>query len=128
MSAKSARKPVAPVDAINPKGDAALADNAHAADRAKVLDAIDTAEDLLGTALVAGLQMTVQFGRTSTDEVAKHYTRCNNPATYSSWFNLGDRAQQVVGQKLALDAIERAIATGKGSMFQRAREDFRPSA
>lgn len=118
MTAKLKPAPVA----VNPKGDAATADNAHAADRAKVLDAIDTAEDLLGTALVEGLRMTARFGRTSSDEVAKHYTRCNNPAVYASWFNLGNRAMLIVGEKLALDTIERATATGKGSMFQRARE------
>lgn len=110
------------VVAINAKGDKAIADNAHAADRAKVLDAIDTAEDLLGTALVEGLRMTVRYGRTSAAEVAQHYTRCGSPDVYASWFNLGDRAQQIVGIKLAMDAIDRAIASGKGSMFQRARE------
>lgn len=119
MSAKL--KPANNVVSINPKGDAAVADERHAAERSKVLDAIDTAEDLLGSALIAGLRMTVEFGRTSAAEVQAHYTRCNNPAVYASWFNLGDRAQQVVGQKLALEAIAKAEATGSGS-FQKARE------
>lgn len=98
------------------------ADEAHKDDRAKLLRAIDTAEAGLGEALINALRMTVRYGKTSTEEVAEFYTRCNNPAVYSSWFNLGAKAQAVVGEKLALDAIERAIATGKGAAFQRARE------
>lgn len=104
------------------KGDKEQAATAHAAQRADVLSSIDIAEDLLGTALVEGLRMTVQFGPTSEAEVRKHYTRCNSPAPYASWFNLGDKAQQIVGQKLALKAIEDAAERGTGSAFQRARE------
>lgn len=103
-------------------GNTKHADDAHKADRALILDGIDKAEALLGDALIAGLQMTAKYGRTSTEEVAGHYTRCNNPAVYASWFNLGYRAMQVVGEKLALEAIDKAIRTGKGSQFQRARE------
>lgn len=123
MSAKTKTATVTPITAAkgHKDGDAAMADERHAAERSKVLDAIDTAEDLLGSALIAGLRMTVEFGRTSSAEVAAHYTRCNNPAVYASWFNLGDRAQQVVGQKLALEAIAKAEASGSGS-FQKARE------
>lgn len=100
------------------------ADEAHKADRAKLLRAIDTAEAGLGEALINALRMTVRFGKTSTEEVAEFYTRCNNPAVYASWFNLGAKAQAIVGEKLALDAIERAIKAGKGSAFQRARESL----
>lgn len=104
------------------KGDKEQAANAHVADRAAILENIDTAEDLLGTALLEGLRMTVQFGPTSAAEVRKHYTRCGSPEVYASWFNLGDKAQAIVGQKLALKAISDAAALGTGSMFQRARE------
>jgi len=103
------------------KPDSKLADDRHAADRARILDAIDTAEDLYGTALVEALKMTAQFGRTSSDEVKAHYTRCNNPAVYSSWFNLGHRAQEVIGVKATLDLIERACNNGKGAMFDRCK-------
>lgn len=102
--------------------DAKLADDRHAKDRAAILQAIDTAEDLLGTALVAALQMTARFGRTSKDEVRANWPRCNNPDVYASWFNLGAKAQAIVGEKLALQAIESATAKGTGSAFQRARE------
>lgn len=105
-----------------PKGDDAQANTAGAAERASVLDKIDTAEDLLGTALIEGLRMTIMYGPTSTAEVTRHYTRCGSPAVYSSWFNLGDKAQKIVGQKLALKAVTDACAKGNGSMFQRARE------
>lgn len=103
--------------------DAKMADDAHKADRARVLGAIDTAEDLLGTALLEALKMTARYGKTSTEEVAANYTRCNNPAVYSSWFNLGAKAAAIVGEKLAVDAVDRAVASkGKGAAFQRARE------
>lgn len=118
MNAKTAK--TANVVAINPKGDKAQAATAHAKDRCLILDGIDQAEGLLGDALVSGLRMTAMYGPTSREEVAAHYTRCNNPAVYASWFNLGDRAQQVVGEKLALEAIERAAKGPRG--FQRARE------
>jgi len=120
MTAKTA--PASNVVSINPKGDKAQANDAHAAQRAETLGAIDTAEDLQQTALVAGLKMTVLHGATSEAEVRKHYTRCNSPAPYASWFNLGDKAQQIVGQKLALKAIDDAAERGTGSAFQRARE------
>jgi hypothetical protein len=103
-------------------GNAKHADDAHKADRELILDGIDKAESLLGDALLEGLRMTIKLGRTSTEEVGAHYTRCNNPAVYASWFNLGNRAMMVVGEKLALQAIDNAIRTGKGSQFQRARE------
>jgi hypothetical protein len=120
MSAKI--KPTTNVVAINPQGDAALADERHASERCLILDGIDEADKLAGDALIEGLRMTVTLGKTSTDEVAKHYTRCNNPAVYSSWFNLGHRAQEVIGQKRTLETIAGAIGAGKGSAFQRARE------
>jgi hypothetical protein len=104
------------------KGDKAQANDAYVQNRADILGKIDTAEDLLGTALVDGLRMTIVFGPTSKDEVRQHYTRCNSPDVYASWFNLGDRAQKVVGRTAAQQAIDGAIANGTGSMFQRARE------
>lgn len=109
--------PVAPV-----KPDTKAADNAHAADRAAVLISINKADGALGTALVEGLRMTVKLGRTSSEEVRQHYARCNSPEVYASWFNLGNRAMSVVGEKLALEAIDKAVANGAGSAFQRARE------
>lgn len=104
------------------KGDAAQANERGVAERSAILDRIDTAEDLLGTALIEGLRMTVQYGPTSAKEVTAHYTRCGSPDVYASWFNLGHRAQLIVGEKFAMKAIDDAIAAGAGSMFQRARE------
>lgn len=129
MSARTARKSATVAatarkgsNVVSIKPDAKLADVAHAKERALILDGIDAAEGLLGEALVEGLRMTVKLGQTSKDEVAAHYTRCNSPDVYASWFNLGFKAQAIVGEKLALEAIDRAIASGKGSAFQRARE------
>lgn len=129
MTARTARKSATVAatarkgsNVVSIKPDAKLADVAHAKERALILDGIDAAEGLLGEALVEGLRMTVKLGQTSKDEVAAHYTRCNSPDVYASWFNLGFKAQAIVGEKLALEAIDRAIASGKGSAFQRARE------
>jgi hypothetical protein len=108
------------VVAINPKGDDALPNDRHATERAEILGAIDTAEDLLGGAMLEGLRMTVVHGATSKGEVAANYTRCNNPAVYSSWFNLGDKAQAIIGQKAALKLIDDA-AKGKGAGFNKAK-------
>ena len=103
------------------KPDAKLAADAGVDRRVEVLRNIDTAEDLLGTALIEGLRMTVRYGATSKDEVAANYTRCNSPGVYASYFNRGFKAQQAVGEKLALKAIDDACALkAKGSMFVRA--------
>lgn len=100
------------VVSINAKGDKALADNAHKADRLAILEAIDTASDLLGASLLEGLRMTARFGLTSKAEVAEGWTRCNNPDVYAANFNRGYKAMQVVGEKLALELIDKAEAAG----------------
>lgn len=105
------------------KGDAELADTRHAAERAELLRNLDTAEDLLVSGLVCAISMTVTLGRTSPAEVAENYTRCGSPKVYASQFNLGARAQEVIGQKAALELIAKAErgtgAKGSGSAFPR---------
>jgi hypothetical protein len=103
------------------KNDAALADSAHAAERAQIIANIETAEDLRSNALISALRMTVTLGATSKEEVAASWPSCNNPGVYASWFNVGHKAQQVVGQKAALDLIAKAAAV-KGQAFQNARD------
>jgi hypothetical protein len=107
MNAKSTN-----VVSINAKGDKALADNAHKADRIAILEAIDTASDLLGASLLEGLRMTARFGLTSKAEVAEGWTRCNNPDVYAANFNRGYKAMQIVGEKLALEVIDKAERAG----------------
>lgn len=100
--------------------DAETASQHHVEERCAILDKMDTAEDLLGGALLEGLRMTVRYGETSPDEVRQNYTRCGSPKVYASWFNRGFKAQQIVGEKLALDAIDRAAKVEGGSAFKRA--------
>lgn len=99
---------------IPAQGDKAQANQAGAAQRIEILDAIDTAEDLRGTALVEALKMTARFGRTSEKEVREHYTRCDSPSVYASYFNRGAKVMEIVGEKLALQAIDNAVAAAKG--------------
>lgn len=92
-----------------------------AAERAEILGQIDTAEGLLGGAMVAGLRMTVLHGPTSEAEIRQHYARCGSPSVYASNFNRGHKAAQAIGEKLALDAIDKAAAaTGPGSGYRKA--------
>lgn len=105
---------------IAPKGDAAIANDAGRVERLNALRNIDTAEDLFGTALVAGLRMTAEFGPTSKGEVAEGYTRCKSPDVYASWFNRGAKAAAVIGIAATLQLIDKA-SEGKGG-FQKARE------
>lgn len=118
MNAQTSKKP-APA-AINPKGDAALADSNNAAQRAGIIGAIELADGNMAQALLLALKMTVTLGATSKDEVAANWPHCNNPGVYASWFNVGDKAQKVVGVKAALGLIEDA-AKLKGQAFQNAR-------
>lgn len=121
-NAKATKRATAKSEPATVKADAKLAAERHTAERAEILRNIDTAEDLLGSALIEGLRMTVLYGATSADEVGKYYTRCNNPGVYASYFNRGHKAQLVVGEKLALDAIERATAGSGGKAFVKARD------
>lgn len=92
-----------------------------AAERADILQRIDTAEDLLGGAMIEGLRMTVMHGPTSEAEVRQHYSRCGSPSVYASNFNRGHKAAQAVGEKLALETIAKAAAaTGPGSAYRKA--------
>jgi hypothetical protein len=110
-----ANKLAANVSAIvSPQGDASLANDAGKAQRATVLQAIDTAEDLLGAALVNGLKMTAQYGPTSKDEVAENYTRCNSPDVYASTFNKGAKAAAIIGIEATVKLIDSASGDGTG--------------
>src|SRR5688572_17018735 len=121
-NAKRASLSLATSNGATLKPDKAMANEAHKVERARILGAIDTAEDLLGTALLEALKMTARFGATSEDEVRANWTRCNSPGVYASWFNRGAKAASIVGEKLAIDAIERAANAGKGAGFVKARD------
>lgn len=99
----NARKPAATVTAIVP--DSKLANVAGRPERLKILTAINTADDLLGGALLAALRMTAQYGPTSKDEVAEGYTRCNNPDVYASTFNRGAKCAAIIGEAATLELI-----------------------
>lgn len=101
--------------------DAKLAAQRHVSERAQIIGAIETAEDLRSNALLFALKMTITLGATSKDEVAKYWPSCNNPGVYASWFNVGAKAQTVVGEKLAIELIDKAAAV-KGQQFQNARD------
>lgn len=106
----NARKPAATVTAIVP--DSKLANTAGRAQRLTILTAINTADDLLGGALLAALRMTAQHGPTSKDEVAEGYTRCNNPDVYASTFNRGAKVAAIIGEAATLELI---AAAGEGA-------------
>lgn len=94
------------------KGDADVATTAHKAERLAVLSNIETASDLMGASLLEGLRMTARYGLTSKAEVAEGWPSCNHPDVYAANFNRGYKAMQIVGEKLALEAIDRAEAAG----------------
>lgn len=85
--------------------DSKIANNAGRKDRIAVLTAINTAEDLLGSSLLAALRMTAEHGQTSADEVKEGWPRCNNPAVYASTFNRGVKAATVIGVAAAVKLI-----------------------
>ena len=125
----NARKPAATVTAIVP--DSKLANTAGRAERITILSAINTADDLLGGALLAALRMTAVHGPTSKDEVAEGYSRCNNPDVYASTFNRGAKVAAIIGidatLQLIADAGEGAGAYRKacdalGSVIQQAKD------
>ncbi|MCJ5943608.1 hypothetical protein LPK64_29105 [Klebsiella pneumoniae] len=98
--------------------DSKLAETRNAEQRAQVLRNIDTADDLMGTALVEAVKMTVTLGATSKDEVREHWPRCNHPDVYASYFNRGHKVQAIIGQARTLELIEQALkGTGGGSAF-----------
>lgn len=102
------------------KGDAAIADDRGAPMRAKALQAANNADAAAGAALVGCILATLEHGLTSTAEVTEHFPRCNNPAVYASYFNLGHRAQSVLGIDQTRGLIDRVTKDG-GSLFLRVR-------
>ena len=124
----NARKPAAAVTVVP---DSKLANVAGRAERITILSAINTADDLLGGALLAALRMTAIHGPTSKDEVAEGYSRCNNPDVYASTFNRGAKVAAIIGidatLQLIADAGEGAGAYRKacdalGSVIQQAKD------
>lgn len=96
------------------KPDSKIANDAGREQRMVVLSKLNTADDLLGTALVAALKMTAEFGPTSKDEVAQGYTRCNNPDVYASTFNKGAKVATIIGIAATLQLIDKAAGDGTG--------------
>lgn len=100
--------------------DSKLAETRNAEQRAQVLRNLETADDLMGTALVEAVKMTVTLGATSKDEVREHWPRCNHPDVYASYFNRGHKVQAIIGQARTLELIEQALkGTGGGAAFYR---------
>ena len=106
---------------VTVKSDKDMAAERNKPARAAILRELETAEAAVGVALLNALRMTITMGPTSKDEVAESWPSCNNPGVYASWFNLGHRAQSVVGEKLTMDAIAKSCE-GKGQSFKKARE------
>lgn len=126
----NARKPAAAA-AVTVVPDSKLANVGGRAERITILSAINTADDLLGGALLAALRMTAIHGPTSKDEVAEGYSRCNNPDVYASTFNRGAKVAAIIGidatLQLIADAGEGAGAYRKacdalGSVIQQAKD------
>lgn len=111
-------------DAKSRKGDAAMADDRGAAERAKALQAANDADSAAGTALVACIVATIHHGATSADEVMAHFPRCNNPGVYASYFNRGHKAQAVLGIAQAQGLVDRIVKSGGGS-FLKVREGLK---
>lgn len=118
---KAAAKAATKAGPVIVKSDKDLAAERNKPQRAAILRELETAEAAVGVALLNALRMTITMGPTSKDEVAESWPSCNNPAVYASWFNLGHRAQSVVGERLTLDAIAKSCE-GKGQSFKKARE------
>ena len=85
--------------------DSQLANTAGRDQRLTVLRAINTADDLLASSLVAALIMTATHGPTSKDEVREGFTRCNNPDVYASTFNKGAKCAAIIGEAATLALI-----------------------
>ena len=123
MTAKTKTAAAVNVIAITKRDSKVHAADHGKAERAAVLGNLDTAEDLYGVALLEGLRMTILHGQTSAAEIKAHYTRCGSPDVYASWFNRGYKAQQIVGEKLALQTIDLAVkGVPGGGGFVRARD------
>lgn len=101
------------------QNDSQLADDTNASQRAGIIGAIELADGNMSQALLLALKMTVTLGATSKAEVEANWPRCNNPGVYASWFNVGHKAQAVVGMKAAEEIITKAAAV-KGQAFQNA--------
>ena len=110
----NARKPAAAAAAVTVVPDSKLANVAGRAERITILTAINTADDLLGGALLAALRMTAIHGPTSKDEVAEGYSRCNNPDVYASTFNRGAKCAAIIGEAATLELIA-AVGEGAGA-------------
>lgn len=122
-TAKSATV-IAIADAKARKGDAVMADERGAAERAAALKAANDADTAAGTALVACIVATIHHGATSADEVMTHFPRCNNPGVYASYFNRGHKAQTVLGVDQAQGLVDRIVKSGGGS-FLKVREGLK---
>ena len=133
----NARKPAAAAAAaaaVAPTtipADSKLANTAGRPERLKILTAINTADDLLGGALLAALRMTAIHGPTSKDEVAEGYTRCNSPDVYASTFNRGAKVAAIIGIDATLELIAsagegagayRKACDALGSVIQQAKD------
>lgn len=92
---------------------------AHEQARSTALQHLETAEGLMGSALVNAVLTTIEHGPFSVEEVKAHWPSCNSAATYASWFNRGDKAQRAVGMANARKAVEAAQKAQGGREWER---------
>ncbi len=91
----------------------------HENARQLALSNLETAEGLMGSALVNAVLTTIDHGPYSVEEVKANWPSCNSASTYASWFNRGHKAQLAVGQDNARKAIEAAQAAQGGREWER---------
>lgn len=91
----------------------------HENARQLALSNLETAEGLMGSALINAVLTTINHGPFSVEEVKANWPSCNSASTYASWFNRGHKAQLAVGQENARKAIEAAQAAQGGREWER---------
>lgn len=92
---------------------------AHEEARTVALSNLETAEGLMGSALIHAVLTTIEHGPFSVEEVKANWPSCNSAPTYTSWFNRGYKAQLAVGQQNTRKAVEAAQAATGGREWER---------
>lgn len=93
--------------------------SAHEQARELALSNLETAEGLMGSALVHAVLTSIDHGPYSVEEVKANWPSCNSASTYASWFNRGHKAQLAVGQENARKAVEAAQKATGGREWER---------
>lgn len=91
----------------------------HENARQLALSNLETAEGLMGSALVNAVLTTIDHGPFSVEEIKANWPSCNSASTYASWFNRGSKAALAVGEGNARKAVEAAQAATGGREWER---------